>query len=488
MVILRIFFSLLCFSVFSLHISGQGYEIKVKIKGLADKQLILGHYLSKSMYPDDTLNLDSKGYGVFKGIKKLPEGIYLMYLPNSSFFDLIIRDDQTFSLETDTLDLVKALVIKGSDDNQIFLDFQKFMANLRARADSLTPLIKAETDSKVKELLTARLNSIGKERIDRIISIKKERPELFVSNFLMATLDVVVPDPPKGENGLVQESSWQYYYYRKHYFDNFNISDPRLLRTPLYEDKIMTYLTKVLPQIPDSLIPHVDYLIEKAKIDSGLFRYMLITLFNYYGKSNIMGMDALYVHIADKYYITDSWWSNAKFLSELKDRVEKTRPLLIGAIAPDAALMSVSPEHFKSALIDTSLRHYPHVGTKINLRQVTAKYLVLIFWESDCGHCKTVIPELYKIYEKSLKPINVNVLAISTLFGEDGKAKWVDFVNEHGLYDWINAWNPYSYDFKLKYDIVSTPQIFILDENKKILAKKIGPEQVEEIIKSIMNR
>ncbi len=62
--------------------------------------------------------------------------------------------------------------------------------------------------------------------------------------------------------------------------------------------------------------------------------------------------------------------------------------------------------------------------------------------------------------------MGVEVLAISTLFGEEGKVKWVNFVNEHGLYDWKNAWNPYSYDFKLKYDIISTPQIFILDENK----------------------
>jgi len=30
--------------------------------------------------------------------------------------------------------------------------------------------------------------------------------------------------------------------------------------------------------------------------------------------------------------------------------------------------------------------------------------------------------------------------------------------------------------------VTSTPQIYILDENKQIVAKKIGPEQVEEII------
>jgi hypothetical protein len=96
------------------------------------------------------------------------------------------------------------------------------------------------------------------------------------------------------------------------------------------------------------------------------------------------------------------------------------------------------------------------------------------------------VPELYKIYERTLKGLGVKVLAVSTLFGEEGKIKWVDFVNEHRIYDWINAWNPYSYDFKLKYDVITTPQIYILDENKKIIAKRIGPEQVEEIINSII--
>jgi thiol-disulfide isomerase/thioredoxin len=439
------------------------------------------------MYPDDTVMLDNKGYGVFKSSKKLPGGMYMMYLPNATFFDVIIGADQTFSVETDTVDFVKTMLIKGAEDNEIFLDFQKYMIGLKVKSDSILPLIKAEGDPKVKEQLSEKFKKMGEERISRIATIRKEHPDLFVSDFLQTTVDVVVPDPPRDEKGAVIDSSWQYYYYRNHYFDNFNIADPRLIRTPFFEEKIITYITKIVPQFPDSLIPQVDYLIEKARNDSDTYKFVLITLFNYFGKSNIMGMDALYVHIADKYYIHDSWWSEAKFIADLKGIVEKTKPLLIGAIAPDAELMSVPPEHFKSALSDTSLRHYPHVGLKINLRQVKAKYLVLLFWEADCGHCKTAVPELYKIYEKSLVSLGVKVLAISTLFGEDGKAKWVDFVNEKGLYNWINAWNPYSYDFKLKYDVITTPQIYILDENKKIIAKKIAPEQVEEIIKAISN-
>ncbi len=459
-----------------------GHDIRVKVNGLNDTTLILGHYLNKSMYPDDTIRLDNHGLGRFTGNNHLPEGMYLIYLPSTRYFEVIMGQDQEFSVDIDTADFLNTMVFKGSEENQVFLGFQRFMVSLRKQADSLNSRLKTEKDPKARENLLSQLQKINRDRISHIEGIGKEHPGLFVSDFLKATLDIQVPDPPRDEKGNVRDSTWQYYFYRKHYFDNFNISDPRLLRTPLYEDKVMNYLTKVIPQVPDSLYGPIDDVIERSRADSNLFRFMLITLFNFYGKSNLMGMDALQVHIADKYYITESWWSDAKFIADLKDRVEKIRPLLIGKIAPDAELMLLPPDHFKNAARDTALKRFPHVGTKTTLRQIQAKYLVLLFWEADCGHCKKAVPELYAIYEKSLKNMGVKILSISTLFGEDGKIKWVNFVNEHGLYDWINAWNPYSYDFKLKYDVTSTPQIYILDENKQIVAKKIGPEQVEEII------
>lgn len=463
-----------------------GYDIQIKVTGLHDTTVILGHYLNKSMYPDDTIRLNSKGMGQFTSNRHLPEGMYLVYLPNTKYFELIMGKDQEFSIEVDTADFIKSMVVKGSDENQVFLGFQKYMVTLRKHADSITTRLKAEKDPGVREKLSADLKKTNEDRMTHIDKINREHPGLFVSDFLKATLDVNVPDPPRDEKGNIKDSTWQYFYYRKHYFDNFDISDPRLLRTPLYEDKVMTWLTKVVPQIPDSLYKPIDFLVEKSRADSNLFRFMLITFFNYYGKSNIMGMDAIQVYIADKYYLKESWWSDAKFLADLKDRVDKTRPLLIGKTAPEVELMIVPAEHFKSAIADTSLRRYPHVGTKSTLQEIKAPYLVLIFWEADCGHCKKAVPELYNIYEKSLKKMGVEVLAISTLFGEEGKVKWVNFVNDHGLYDWKNAWNPYSYDFKLKYDIISTPQIFILDENKQIVAKRIGPEQVEEIIRAML--
>ncbi len=89
---------------------------------------------------------------------------------------------------------------------------------------------------------------------------------------------------------------------------------------------------------------------------------------------------------------------------------------------------------------------------------------------------------MYKIYKEKLEPMGIIVIAISTLFGEDGKEKWVNFVNANKTYDWENAWNPYDYQYKITYDVRTTPQIFILNKDKKIIGKRLGPEQVVEFI------
>ena len=81
----------------------QGYEIKVKINNLSDTTVILGHYLNKSMYPDDTTWLDKKGFGAFKGKNKLPGGMYIIFLPSTKFFEILIDDNQKFYIYTDTL-------------------------------------------------------------------------------------------------------------------------------------------------------------------------------------------------------------------------------------------------------------------------------------------------------------------------------------------------------------------------------------------------
>jgi UDP-galactopyranose mutase len=81
--------------------------------------------------------------------------------------------------------------------------------------------------------------------------------------------------------------------------------------------------------------------------------------------------------------------------------------------------------------------------------------------------------------------VDVQVLSAHVINTIEGKEIWVDFVNEHGLYDWVNCWSPYSNEFRKLYNLQSYPQMFILDRQKKIVAKKLSPEQAEQIIKNL---
>ena len=474
-------FGLLAIFILNSAIAQKGHEIKVKINGIKDTTLILGHHFANSMYPDDTIRVDKSGNGVFKGKKELAQGMYIIFLPTKTYFDIVVGDDQFFSVENDTTDLFKKVKFVGSNENTTFYDYQYLLSSKRDEVKKLGEQRKAATSEAEKTKISEQMKTIDKEVKKYKEKTISDSQTSFIGKFIKATQDVEIPDPPKDAKGRITDSLFQYNYYKSHYFDNFDVSDIRLLRTPIYEDKILTYMDKVVPQTPDSINNQVDMLIAKSRTSPDLFRYMLVTLFNHYGQSQIMGFDAIALYIADKYYLKEATWSDSAYMAKLKDQVVKKYPLVLGKVAPDVQLVNVPTEHFMAAADSLPMKKNPYVGSFFKLSDIKSDYVILFFWEADCGHCKKATPQMYESY-KRLKAKGVEIISISTLFGEEGKVKWVNFVNEHKLYDWINAWNPYDYKFKEEYDVTSTPTIYILDKDKKIIAKRIGPEQCEEII------
>jgi thiol-disulfide isomerase/thioredoxin len=241
-----------------------------------------------------------------------------------------------------------------------------------------------------------------------------------------------------------------------------------------------------VPQHPDSLIVAVDFLLQGSRENEELYRYMLITLFNHFAESKFIGMDAVYFHIAEFYYIPDATWSSAEFLNTLKENLEKNKPTLIGQTAPNLIMRQVPDEHFGMAAEDTTIKKDPHIGQDFLIHDVQAEYTILYFWEADCGHCQKATPILYDIYTR-LKDKDVKVISVHVINSVEGKEKWVDFVNEHQLFGWINCWSPYSNEFRNLYNLQSYPQLFVLDRDKKIIAKRVTPEQAEGILNNLLD-
>ena len=90
-----------------------------------------------------------------------------------------------------------------------------------------------------------------------------------------------------------------------------------------------------------------------------------------------------------------------------------------------------------------------------------------------------------EFYEK-FKDKGVKIVAICTKFMDEIPDCW-KYIDDNGIQDWLHTIDQYHQSKFMKiYDINTTPQIYILDRNKEIISKKIGAEQLEEVMDRII--
>lgn len=215
-----------------------GYEIKLKISALKDSTILLGHHFAKEsmLIPDDTIKLDKKGNGVFKGKKALPGGMYIIFLPSKKYFDVLLDKNQYFSIESDTFDFLKKVKFTKSIDNQLFYQYQNLITEKGQQAKTLVNLKKKSNSQTQKDSITKAIDQINQEVTGFIKNTINNNPSTIISVILKGLQEIEVPDPPKDVNGKITDSTFQYRYYEKHYFDNFSYSDQRLLE-PRFTNK-----------------------------------------------------------------------------------------------------------------------------------------------------------------------------------------------------------------------------------------------------------
>lgn len=464
-----------------------GSSIKVKIQGVNAKDtLYMAGYYGPKQYYKDTAIVDAKGLAIFESKDKYPGGIYSVVLPDKKTYFEFLMVDAHFSLETTKGDqalMTENAQAKDSPENQLFFDYLRFISQKQKQSE---PARKQATDSlsskEAKEEAKAKLKAIDEEVMTYKKNLMAKNPQSFVSKVLSMSQEPEIPEVwPLLENGQ-KDSTFPRRYFMSHYFDAVDFSDERILRTPVFHNKLEKYMTKITVQVPDSINRSADLVCQKARANKEIFKYTVHFITNHFEKSQIMGMDAVFVHMGENYYLTgDAFWMDSTQTAKVAERVRKTKPTLIGNVAPNLILQDTAEVNW------------------VNLKNVKAKYTVLYFWDSGCGHCKKETPKLRDLYEK-VKSKGVEVYAVGT---ELENGAWKKYIRENKLH-WINVSdnpeinkNAYKYlqhttieslNFRDTYDIYSTPRVFLLDENKKILAKRIGVDQLEEVLNSLFKK
>ncbi|MBT8229096.1 MAG: TlpA family protein disulfide reductase, partial [Bacteroidia bacterium] len=199
------------------------------------------------------------------------------------------------------------------------------------------------------------------------------------------------------------------------------------------------------------------------------FKYYLSHFLNTYAKSKIVGYDAIYVYLVDNYYSKGKApWVEEENLLKLEDNANKVRPVLIGKQGPDITV-------------------YDEMNNPISISDIEYEYLVLLFWSPDCGHCKKTMPDFIE-FDKKWRDRGVRTFAICSKHQEKVKDCW-EYVKEKDMLGFINAADEFHRSrFKLKYNVQSTPKVFILDKNREILMKNVGGDQLDRVMEELLKR
>ncbi len=439
-----------------------GYNIKIGLENYPDSVLYLASYYGNSNQLVDTAFLD-KGMFTFTDKKPLGGGIYIVITKERNYFELLIDKEQNFSLTTKHLDFINSMKIKNSVEGLDFYDYLKFMNSRGETKAKLGEEYKTADDARKKEI-EAEEKKINQEVEDFKNVYTAKNPSTLLTLIINASKE---PEPPTElplKDDGTPDSTYIYKYYKKHFFDGFAFSDDRLLRSPVYAPKIKKYYTQVLLQVPDTLIKEADSIIAASKPNKETYKYC-IWYFTYQSEtSEIMGIDAVFVHLVNKYYKTgEAYWVNEKVLANITKRANTLEPLLIGKTAPNMIM------------IDTN-------NNLFSMNNISSKYTIVLFWDPDCGHCKAEIPLVRDWVDGDGKVYGVKVFSVCA---DTNLTTWKKFLVANKIQPWhnVNGTRSATKNYHDLYDIISTPTIYLLDENKKIMAKRISHKQVEEIIK-----
>ena len=450
-----------------------GYEIKITFKPYKNQYIYLGHYFGKQYPIIDSVKLNGKSEAVLKGTKKLPGGIYLIGYPDrAGFFEILIDKQQRFSIIADTATLKKGVQFANSPDNVLFVNYQQYMSSKGRETTALQQQLKTAITSTDSARIIDKLSKLDKSVAEYREGLIKKNAGTILSALLQTMKEPVLTGALKNP-ATKNDSIAAYNFYKAHYWDGVNFWDGRLAYTTFFEEKLDKYFVQLVTPQPDSIIKEIDRMMSYAITNEEMNRFLLIKFINRYLVQKYMWEDMIFVHLFEKYFAHKEYsWLAEQGRKTITDRAYSLMANIMGTPASEIELP------------DTA-------GKATSLYAKEALYTIVAFWDPTCGHCKEVLPKLDSFYLAKWKMAGLKIYAVAK--ETDGSKKdWLTFITDHRLQEWTNVYyskadekariNAGIPGYSQLYDVQTFPTLYLLDKEKRIVAKKLSYQQIDEVL------
>lgn len=441
------------------------FHLDADIPSQKNNMLYLGYYWKGTTYARDSVQLSGEGKARISIPEGLTPGQYFIFIKPDFRIDLLIdkgEDDIHLYINEDNF---ARSTVTGSDNTKLLW---AYLDNIQKRDIERSKLEKQLEDTSIttqkRKDFDAEILKLDENTRAYMRKVIEDNKDNWFGVFLKGMESVTLPYKQPKDGKEFQENRE---YGKLHFFDNIDLTDPRLWSTNYMNSYIDTYLQHWVDQVPDSVASAASRLVAKTKGNEFCFKEMLSKLTNESLKSLRMGDENIWARLAEDYiFDKDIAWIDSTQNSELRRQYELIKNNRIGMKAHNLTLQTLE-------------------GDTINTNDIDTEYLLLYFYSPSCGHCQTATPELHdKLYAKykdrGLKVVTINL--------SNEKQEWERFVKSKNIGDWINCADPeYKSQYWMYYDTSGIPAIFVLNKNKTIIAKKVDEQNLEKLFDYYIN-
>ncbi len=438
-------------------------DITIHIEGTPQgKAYLVGFYCETQFYVDST-QINGNGRLTFKRQQPYQPGLYLTLFPNQTSLQMMIDEDQTFTLTASANDLVNSMKVEGSLDNELLYQNLRFEANIQPRFQQVAQAIQqAGPQSPEYSQLKQQQDALVEERKQHLENLFRQHPSSLFAKFKKAGQNPDIQDVRRPDGTV--DAPRQVFLYKQDFWKDVDFSDERLLYTPVIFNKLRRYMKELTSQNPDSIISAADHLIRQVPPQSDYYRFFTnwIAATNEPGKLPIMDAEAIYVHMVKNYFTEDkAFWLQPAQVQGLQMRADEMANSLIGQKGPNIKVPDT--EGNVKALFD-----------------IQSPYIIVFMYNPDCDHCQEETPILRNFYNNDWKNKGIEIYAVAI---DTEKDIWKKFIKDYQIEEWTNVFDPTNRSIYKTYFVDNTPELYVLNQDRVIIGKNLKPHQVPDVIK-----